>query len=190
MPHYDLVVLGAGSGNMLFGEEFAHLRCAIVEPGRFGGTCLNRGCIPSKMFVVAADAAEDARAAARLGVRATVEPVDWKTVRDRVFRRIDPLHDSALDYRQDNGIDVYSEEARFVEPKVLQVGAERITADTFVVSVGSRPLVPDIPGLDSVPFHTSDTVMRIEDSPPPWPSSAAASSRPSSATSSARSART
>lgn len=165
MAHYDLVVLGAGSGNMLIGDEFAHLRCAIVEPGRFGGTCLNRGCIPSKMFVVAADAAEGARAAARLGVRATVEPVDWKTVRDRVFHRIDPLHDSAVDYRRDHGIDVYTGEARFVGPKVLQVGEERITADTIVVAVGSRPDVPDVPGLDTVPFHTSDTIMRIEDAP-------------------------
>ncbi|MDX2642497.1 mycothione reductase [Streptomyces sp. PA03-1a] len=165
MAHYDLVVLGAGSGNMLIGDEFAHLRCAIVEPGRFGGTCLNRGCIPSKMFVVAADAAEGARAAARLGVHATVEPVDWKTVRDRVFHRIDPLHDSAVDYRRDHGIDVYTGEARFVGPKVLQVGEERITADTIVVAVGSRPDVPDVPGLDTVPFHTSDTIMRIEDAP-------------------------
>ncbi|WUD70897.1 mycothione reductase [Streptomyces sp. NBC_00510] len=165
MPHYDLVVLGAGSGNMLIGDEFAHLRCAIVEPDRFGGTCLNRGCIPSKMFVVAADAAEGARAAARLGVHATVEPVDWKTVRDRVFHRIDPIHDSAVDYRRDHGIDVYTEEARFIGPKVLQVGGERITADTIVVAVGSRPDVPDVPGLDTVPFHTSDTIMRIEDAP-------------------------
>lgn len=165
MPHYDLVVLGAGTGNMLFGQEMEHLRRAIVEPDRFGGTCLNRGCIPSKMFVVAADAAESARAAARLGVRATVEPVDWKTVRDRVFHRIDPLHHSAVDYRRENGIDVYTDEARFVGPKVLQVGGERITADTLVVSVGSRPDVPQIPGLDTVPFHTSDTIMRIDDAP-------------------------
>ncbi|MGW3247340.1 mycothione reductase [Streptomyces sp. NPDC001070] len=165
MPHYDLVILGAGSGNMLPDDSLAHLRTAIVEPDRFGGTCLNRGCIPSKMFVITADAAEDARAAARLGVRATVEPVDWKTVRDRVFRRIDPLHDSALEYRTDNGIDVYPAEGRFVAPKVLQVGSEQITADTFVVGVGSRPVIPDIPGLDTVPYHTSDTIMRIDDAP-------------------------
>lgn len=165
MRHYDLVILGAGSGNMLLNEELTHLRAAIVESSRFGGTCLNRGCIPSKMFVVAADAVEDARAAARLGVHATVEPVDWKAIRDRVFHRIDPLHPSALSYRRDNGVDVYTEEGRFVAPKVLQVGDERITADTFVVAVGSRPVVPDIPGLDSVPYHTSDTIMRIDDVP-------------------------
>ncbi|WP_329285932.1 mycothione reductase [Streptomyces sp. NBC_01455] len=165
MRHYDLVVLGAGSGNMLPNEELAQLRTAIVEPDLFGGTCLNRGCIPSKMFVVAADAVEDARAAARLGVHATVEHVDWKAIRDRVFHRIDPLHASALNYRRENGIDVYTEEGRFVAPKVLQAGAERITADTFVVAVGSRPVVPDIPGLDTVRYHTSDTIMRIDEVP-------------------------
>jgi mycothione reductase len=165
MRHYDLVVLGMGSGNMLLDDEIAQLRTAVVEPDRFGGTCLNRGCIPSKMFVVTADAVEGARAAARLGVDATVDRVDWKAVRDRVFGRIDPLHDSALNYRRENGVDVYTEEGRFVAPKVLQVGAEQLTGDTFVVAVGSRPLVPDVPGLDTVPFHTSDTVMRIDEVP-------------------------
>ncbi|MFD9006876.1 mycothione reductase [Streptomyces sp. NPDC059582] len=166
MRHYDLVVLGTGSGNMLLSEEFADLRTAIVEPGRFGGTCLNRGCIPSKMFVLTADAVEDARAAKRLGVHAGVDTVDWKAVRDRVFNRIDPIHESGLEYRRRSGVDVYTEEGRFVAPKVLQVGAERITADTFVVAIGSRPVVPDIPGLDTVPYHTSDTIMRIDEVPP------------------------
>ncbi|GAA3801788.1 mycothione reductase [Streptomyces chiangmaiensis] len=165
MQHYDLVILGAGSGNMLLNDELAHLRTAVVEADRFGGTCLNRGCIPSKMYVLAADAIEDARAAARLGVHATVERADWQAIRDRIFRRIDPLHDGALDYRRKNGVHVYTTEARFVAPKVLQVGTEQITADTFVIAVGSRPVVPDIPGLDTVPFHTSDTVMRIDEVP-------------------------
>ncbi|AWW35991.1 MULTISPECIES: mycothione reductase [Streptomyces] len=165
MRHYDLVLLGAGSGNMVLTAELAHLRTAIVEPDRFGGTCLNRGCIPSKMFVVTADAAEGAREAARLGVHAGVERVDWKAIRDRIFHRIDPLHDSAVDYRRANGIDVFTEPGRFIAPKVVLAGSEEITADTFVVSVGSRPTVPDIPGLDGVPYHTSDTVMRIDDLP-------------------------
>ncbi|MFG2957457.1 mycothione reductase [Streptomyces sp. NPDC048291] len=165
MRHYDLVILGAGSGNMLPSEEFDRLRIAIVEPDRFGGTCLNRGCIPSKMFVVAADAAEGAREARRLGVHASVSHVDWKSVRDRVFDRIDPLHGRAVEYRRSQGVDVFTEAARFVAPKVLEVGAERITAETFVVAVGARPVVPDIPGLDTVPFHTSDTIMRIDELP-------------------------
>lgn len=162
MTHYDLVVLGAGSGNMLFDPGLAHLRAAVVEPDRFGGTCLNRGCIPSKMFVVAADAAVGVRAAGRLGVHATLDRVDWTAIRDRIFGRLDPIHDKAVAYRRRHGIDVFTEPARFTAPKQIQVGSDRISADTFLVAVGSRPVVPDIPGLDDVPFHTSDTIMRID----------------------------
>jgi len=90
---YDLIVLGAGSGNMLFGSELEPLRAAVIEPDRFGGTCLNRGCIPSKMLVVAADAARAVTEGKRLGVHATLDRVDWRSIRDRIFDRIDPLHD-------------------------------------------------------------------------------------------------
>jgi mycothione reductase len=165
VQHYDLVVLGAGSGNMLFGPELAHLRAAIVESDRFGGTCLNRGCIPSKMLVVAADAAIAVRSAEKLGVHATLDRVDWKAIKHRIFGRIDPIHDQAVAHRRRVGIDVYTEPARFIAPKVIAVGAQQISADTFVVAVGSRPVVPQIPGLDGVPFHTSDTIMRIDELP-------------------------
>jgi len=79
-----------------------------------------------------------------------------------VFARIDPIHDRAIAYRRRQGIDVYTEAAKFVAPKVLQVGSTRISAETILVAVGSRPVVPPIPGLDDVPFHTSDTIMRID----------------------------
>ncbi|MHA6623221.1 mycothione reductase [Pseudonocardia sp. DLS-67] len=169
MKQYDLVILGAGSGNMVLGPGFAHLRTAIVEPDRFGGTCLNRGCIPSKMFVVAADAAIGVDAASRLGVHARIEAIEWKAIRDRVFNRIDPLHESAVDYRRGSGVDVYTSAARFVGRKVIEVGtgsaAETITAETIVVATGSRPVAPAIDGLADVDFHTSDTIMRIDEVP-------------------------
>ncbi len=162
MHEYDLVVVGGGSGNSIFGPEFDDLRCAIVEPDRFGGTCLNRGCVPSKMFVVAADMAETVHHAARLGIDLSFNGADWPAIRDRVFARIDPAHDSALEYRRSVGIDVFTDPARFVAPKVLQVGDEQITATNIVVACGARPMVPEIPGIESVPFHTSDTIMRLD----------------------------
>lgn len=165
MRTYDLVVMGAGSGNMLFGPDLDTMRAAVIEPDRFGGTCLNRGCIPSKMLVVAADAACAVTDGHRLGVHATLDRIDWPGIRDRVFGRIDPLHDSAADFRRSSGIDVYLDPARFVAPRVLQVGEQRITAERIVVAVGSRPIVPAIPGLETVPFYTSDTIMRIEEIP-------------------------
>jgi mycothione reductase len=159
---YDLIVIGAGSGNMLFGPELAGLKAAIVEPDRFGGTCLNRGCIPSKMLVVAADAAKAFQQVERLGVHGHLDHVDWPAIRSRVFGRLDPLHERAVRYRRSSGVDVYTEAARFVAPRVVQVGDETLSAERIVIAAGSRPDVPAIPGLDTVTFHTSDTIMRID----------------------------
>jgi mycothione reductase len=159
---YDLIVIGAGSGNMLFAPELAGLNAAIVEPDRFGGTCLNRGCIPSKMLVVAADAVRAIRGSERLGVHGHLDGVDWPAIRHRVFGRLDPLHDQAVRYRRSTGTDVYIERARFIAPRVVQVGEETLTADRIVIAAGSRPDVPAIAGLDTIAFHTSDTIMRVE----------------------------
>ncbi len=158
---YDLVIVGAGSGNMLPSEEFAGWRIAVVESDRFGGTCLNRGCIPSKMLVYTADVAQAVRHAGRFGIRAGWKGADWPAIRDRVFGRIDPLHERAVAHRRAGGIDVFLGEARFTGPKVLRVGGEEIRADRFVLAAGSRPAIPPVPGLADVPYLTSDTVMRL-----------------------------
>ncbi len=150
---------------MLFTPELAGLKAAIVEPDRFGGTCLNRGCIPSKMLVVAADAARAIEHSGRLGVHGHVDRVDWSAIRQRVFGRIDPLHDRALNYRRASGVDVYTGPARFVAPRIIQVGAQTLTAERIIVAAGSRPAVPALPGLDTIAYHTSDTIMRIEHLP-------------------------
>jgi len=158
---YDLVIVGAGSGNMLPTQEFAGWRVAVVESGRFGGTCLNRGCIPSKMLVHTADIAQTIRHAARFGIGAEWAGADWPAIRERVFGRIDPLHERAVAHRRKEGIDVFPGEARFTGPKVLQVGGEEIRAGRFVLAAGSRPAIPAVPGLAGVPYLTSDTVMRL-----------------------------
>lgn len=159
---YDLVIVGAGSGNMLPTDELAGWRIAVVESDRFGGTCLNRGCIPSKMLVHTADVARTVREASRFGIGAEWGGADWPAIRDRVFGRIDPLHEQAVAYRRANGIDVFLGEARFVAPKVLRVGSDELRADRFVLAVGSRPHIPPIPGLAGVAYLTSDTVMRLD----------------------------
>jgi mycothione reductase len=162
---YDLVIVGAGSGNVLPGKEFASWRIALVEADRFGGTCLNRGCIPSKMLVNAADVAQTVRHADRFGIRAAWKGADWPAIRGRVFGRIDPLHERAVDHRRAGNIDVFIGEARFAGPKLLRVGDDELRADQFVLAAGSRPRVPAISGLSEVPYVTSDTVMRLEKLP-------------------------
>jgi mycothione reductase len=162
---YDLVIIGAGSGNMLITDEFDQWRVAVVDADRFGGTCLNRGCIPSKMLVYSADVAQAVRHADRYGVRATLDGADWPAIRERVFGRIDPIHDSAVRYRRENGIDVYLERAHFVGPKRLQVGEDVLESERFVLAAGARPFIPPISGLDGVDYYTSDNLMRIESLP-------------------------
>jgi mycothione reductase len=150
---------------MLPDEGFAGWRIAVVEEARFGGTCLNRGCIPSKMLVYTADVARTVQDAARFGVRAEWGGADWPAIRDRVFGRIDPLHDKAVAHRRAGGVDVFTGQARFTGPKALRVGDDVLTADQFVLAAGSRPVIPEVPGLDGVPFHTSDTIMRLSELP-------------------------
>ncbi len=159
---YDLVIVGAGSGNMLPTQEFTGWRVAVVESDRFGGTCLNRGCIPSKMLVYTADVAQTVRHASRFGIGAQWAGADWPAIRDRVFGRIDPLHERAVAHRRKGGIDVFPGEARFVAPKMLRVGGDEIRAGQFVLAAGSRPAIPPIDGLAGVPYLTSDTVMRLD----------------------------
>jgi mycothione reductase len=171
--HYDLVIIGTGSGNSIVNPGFADQRVAIVEKGTFGGTCLNVGCIPTKMFVHTADIASYATHGPRYGVDSELHGVRWAEIRDRIFDRIDPIAEGGKMYRiehpDNKNVTVYRQQARFVGPKTLQIGegpdAETITGERFVLAAGSRPVVPDIDGLDDVQYHTSDTIMRIDDLP-------------------------
>jgi mycothione reductase len=166
--HYDLAIIGSGSGNTIVDEAFAGWRVAILERGVFGGTCLNRGCIPTKMFVYPADLAADAARGARLGVDTRFDRAHWREIRDRVFGRIDPISAAGRDWRATGSADVtlYEGHARFVDARTLETGTgETITADRVVLAAGSHPTLPEIDGLADVPHHTSDTVMRIDELP-------------------------
>ncbi|KAA2258539.1 mycothione reductase [Solihabitans fulvus] len=172
MRHFDLVIIGTGSGNSIPDDRFADWDVAIVEKGVFGGTCLNVGCIPTKMFVHTADLAAAPAAGARLGVDAHLDRVRWPDVRDRIFGRIDPIASGGRRYRvEDNpNITVYEGQGRFTGPKTLTVAypdgrEETITADRFVLAAGSRPIVPDVADLAEVGFHTNDTIMRLAELP-------------------------
>ncbi|MEU4744774.1 mycothione reductase [Actinosynnema sp. NPDC023658] len=165
MRHFDLVIIGTGSGNSIADERFAGWDIAIVEKGTFGGTCLNVGCIPTKMFVHTADVAAAPASGARLGVDAHLDGVRWTDVRDRIFGRIDPISEGGRRWRAEENanVTVYTGTARFTGPRTLDTGTgEVITADRFVIAAGSRPVVPDVADLDSVGYHTSDTIMRLD----------------------------
>lgn len=166
--HYDLIIVGSGSGNSI-PPELSGWKIAMVERGVFGGTCLNVGCIPSKMFVLPADRAVEARES---GLNLTTEfaGVDWPSLRDRIFGRIDAISEGGERYRAHGteGLTLYRGTARFTGDREFVVElsdtgqTEHISADRVLLATGSRPLIPDIPGLSEVPFHTSDSIMRLD----------------------------
>ncbi|EWT00843.1 mycothione reductase [Intrasporangium oryzae NRRL B-24470] len=169
--HYDLAIIGTGSGNSLVTPDFDDRRVAVIESGTFGGTCLNVGCIPTKMFVYAAEVADGIRSAARYGVDATVDGVRWADIRDRIFGRIDPIAESGKRWRVDGpNTTAYLGRARFTGDRRLTVdlndgGTALLAADQVVVATGAHPMVPDVVTESGVPFHTSDTIMRIDEVP-------------------------
>ncbi|AFM15230.1 pyruvate/2-oxoglutarate dehydrogenase complex, dihydrolipoamide dehydrogenase component [Mycolicibacterium chubuense NBB4] len=170
MRTHDLVVIGAGSGNMVVDDRFADLDVAIVDDRKFGGTCVNYGCIPSKMLSYTAEIADTVANAGDLGIETGHHRMHWAAVRDRVFGRTDTVSDAGERGRRDSDfITVYDGHGRFTAPRALRVTGDgpdvEISAERVVVAAGSRPVIPAPIAKSTLPFETSDTVMRI-DSPP------------------------
>ncbi|GAB2549297.1 mycothione reductase [Leucobacter ruminantium] len=163
----DLAIIGSGSGNSLITPYWDDKRVVLAESGVFGGTCLNVGCIPTKMFVRPAALARGPEEAARLGVSQVTTAVDWPGIRDRVFSRIDAISEAGERYREELGhVELVSQRVRFDAPgSLIAEDGTRIEADRIVIAAGSRAVLPDVPGIDLPGVHTSDTVMRIPEPP-------------------------
>jgi mycothione reductase len=173
VTHHDLVIVGSGSGNSIADEAFASSSVAIVDGGTFGGTCLNVGCIPTKMFVYPADVTSLVRdEASSLGLRGHQPRADWPAIRDRIFTRVDSISAAGKEWRRAGAANttLYDQQATLVSPRTLRLAdGTEITADTLVLAGGSRPVLPEVAGLNEadvldpmIPVHTSDTIMRLD----------------------------
>ncbi|WPZ34789.1 FAD-dependent oxidoreductase [Thalassobaculum sp. OXR-137] len=164
----DICVIGAGAGGLSVAAGASQMGASVVlfEKGEMGGDCLNVGCVPSKALLAAGHAAHAAASAGRFGVDAPVRSVDWARVRDHVrgvIAEIAPM-DSVARY-SGFGVRVVQAEARFTGPRAVEGGGVRVEAKFVVIGTGSTPAVPPIPGLDSVPFLTNETVFDLETRP-------------------------
>ncbi|AZG44069.1 mycothione reductase [Gordonia insulae] len=165
----DLAIIGSGSGNSIPDERFDDKSIAIFEEGVYGGTCLNVGCIPTKMFVYAAEVAEIARHGERYGVHTRVDSVDWPSIVDRVFGRIDPISVGGKEYRVDRcpNITVHAAHVEFDgrddEGRYRLVTADaEVLASEVVIAAGSRATAPPIIDQSAVRYYTNNDVMRLE----------------------------
>ena len=162
MKKYEVIVIGAGGGTKISTPaSIMGKKAAIIEEWKLGGTCLNRGCIPSKMLIHPANVIVAAREAKKLGVDVNhIKPHFSKIVR-RISKTVDA--DSASigkSYKHANNLDYYHDHAKFISNKVIEVNGKKITAKKIVIAAGARPSIPPIPGLSGTPYMTSTEALR------------------------------
>jgi pyruvate/2-oxoglutarate dehydrogenase complex dihydrolipoamide dehydrogenase (E3) component len=164
----DLLVIGAGSGGLSVAAGASQMGADVIllEGHRMGGDCLNFGCVPSKALIASAKVAHIQSHAAPYGVANAVPQVDYAAVKDHVQGVIDTIAPVDSQERFEGfGVRVIREYGRFVSPGEVEAGDHRIRARRVVIATGSSPLVPPIPGLDSVPFETNETIFDLRDKP-------------------------
>jgi pyruvate/2-oxoglutarate dehydrogenase complex dihydrolipoamide dehydrogenase (E3) component len=169
MVGYDAIVIGTGqAGPPLAGRlTAAGMTVAIVERNRFGGTCVNTGCIPTKTMVASAYAAHLARRGAEFGFRVNGGvQVDMKEVNARQ-RRISGQSREGVEKWLKNmpRCTVYEGHARWESPRMVSVGAERLTAGRIFINVGGRAVTPEIPGIADVPYLTNSSMLNLDSLP-------------------------
>lgn len=163
MKTYDAIVIGSGGGSKITSPA-ARLgfKIAVIEKDKLGGTCLNRGCIPSKMLIHPADVAQEIRYANKFDIQNNPHfTVDFAKLINRISHTVD--QDSAgivAGYTKNPNIDYYKGTAKFTADKTVVVGNETLTAGKIFIAVGARPFIPAIEGLANTPFMTSTEALR------------------------------
>ncbi|MGN7611748.1 dihydrolipoyl dehydrogenase family protein [Magnetococcales bacterium HHB-1] len=157
----DLCIIGAGSGGLSVAAGASQMGAdtVLIERHKMGGDCLNTGCVPSKALLASAHAVYAATQSEKLGVSFEPAKMDMQAVHDHihgVIQGIEP-HDSQERFEK-LGVHVIREEAHFVSPDEVVAGDHRIHARRFIIATGSRPRIPPIPGIDTVPFFTNESI--------------------------------
>lgn len=168
MKNYDVIVIGSGCGASISAEAASvGLKVALVDKGPLiGGTCLNWGCIPSKMLIYAADRAAEIEEARKLGIEAQIRSVNFHSIMERTRKS----SQSSQQYirqgiLQTNNLDFYEGEGQFVDDYTLEVNGQKIKGEKIFIASGSRPFIPPIKGLENTGYLTNESVLELKERP-------------------------
>jgi dihydrolipoamide dehydrogenase len=167
MKSYDVIVVGSGSGGEIVDTAVSHgMSVAWVDKGPLGGTCLNVGCIPSKILIHPADRIMEIEEAKKLGITAEIKDIDFQAIMQRIQRPIQESHE-AIQHGISHAetLDYYHDVGQFIEDYTLQVSGKQIKGEKIFLGSGARPLIPTIQGLDSVPYLTNENVFYLKEKP-------------------------
>jgi mycothione reductase len=167
MERFDVLVIGSGSGMIVASTAVDQgFKTALVDSGPMGGTCLNRGCVPSKMLIYPADIVTILKETQRLGVNATVNSVDFKNIMERTHKLVNEDSVSQTQaVKNTPGLTWFTELGEFTSDYTMQVGEHTISAEMIFIVSGARPGIPPVKGIGNVAYLTSDTVLELETPP-------------------------
>ncbi len=167
MEEFDVLVIGSGSGMLVASAAVdAGYKVALVESGRMGGTCINVGCVPSKMLIHPAEVIQTINHAGAIGVKASVAEVDFQSIMNRMHTLV--THDTK---HQADAVEAtpqmkwFKDHGEFISDYTMQVGAYTIKAKVIFIASGARTLIPPIKGIQTVDYLTSDTVLELKTQP-------------------------
>ena len=168
MKKYDMIVIGTGCGSIVSSEAVEHgLKVAVVDKAPLlGGTCLNLGCIPSKMLIHTADQIVDIQESGKLGIKAEIKSIDFLSIMERMrSSREKSQEEIRKGITSEEGIDLYRGKAEFVNNYTLKVNEATLSAKKIIIATGSRPLIPPIKGLNSVDYLTNESLLELKQKP-------------------------
>ena len=167
MEEFDVIVIGAGSGLDVASAYASHGKnVAVVEPGPLGGTCLNRGCIPSKMLIHRADIVQEINESESFHIDAEVNSIDFEEIVREVNAEVHgDSQNIERGIKDSENHTLYRTEAEFIDNKTLKVDEEEITAEKIIVAAGTRPFVPPIDGIEDVDYMTSKEALELREKP-------------------------
>ncbi|MCK9419234.1 MAG: dihydrolipoyl dehydrogenase [Nitrospirae bacterium] len=167
MKEYDVIIIGSGAGANLVNDALKHNKTvALVDKGPVGGTCLNVGCIPTKMIVFPADRIMEIREAQKFGITAEIKAIDFASIMERMRKTVKKSHDTiqkTLDETED--FDFYGSEAQFTGEYTLDAAGRTIKGKTIFIVSGARPLIPPIKGIESIEYLTNESALRLTERP-------------------------
>ena len=168
MKNYEVIVIGSGAGAIISDEAAAQgLKTALIDKGPLiGGTCLNWGCIPSKMLIYTAARIVEIEEAKKLGVEAEIRSIDFHSIMERMrkSRQKDQVN-IREGIKQSKNLDFYEGEGYFVGDYLLEVNGEKLKGERIFIASGSRPFIPPIKGSENVDYLTNESVLELNEKP-------------------------
>jgi mycothione reductase len=168
VKRYDVIVIGSGSGGEIVDAALSHgFSIAWIDKGPLGGTCLNVGCITSKMIIYPADRIVEIQESEKLGIKVEIKEIDFNLIMNHMRKPIKESHEFMEEGLKTpiKNFDYYKGEGCFVSDYILEINGKKIHGKKIFIGSGARPLIPLIRGLDKVDYLTNDTVFNIKEKP-------------------------